>query len=702
MGTAPACSQNLLCYSGRVSPQGGTTHVQAPPSRDRPAIGHELREHLWELFVVCAAAAAVLAFFIGVYKAKHYPMPIGYDTPRYLFQTTLAGDLGLAHVPHLLPPPKKSLATRTGFPVVVLTLSRLFSTSTFTIAAMVPPAAAAALALAAGVLVSWGLRRSSWELGAVTLIVGMSTVMVRLMAPETYTDNLLSTAVLIAALIPILSAIRDGPGLICAMVLLGIGAVIHPQFFALFAAILGLVALVYLPTSWRGWRRGETGLLRTPSARLGLILAGSSALGAVGLLGSVRSLPIDARQTRSEITKKLREDLPLYRYPLVVPVAAMGAAVLASLGFRRRSSPEELGEPSSERRTRFVARFLLALSLAWGLVTLLGVIDFSSGSGTAAHRLLSFLIPLPLLMAVGILGLGRAVALRTRTAAGMAIVLAGIAGVSFLGYRDLYVNLPAQRAIEFMDLGKIRDASAAEAYLERYVPADRPVVFVIDDRGPNPLSWVPEMGYMIRTVLPTERILHSYMYVGTPENYLAGRPTSRATPRAYNGLLRRRFWPTIQRVLPRRPVALLLASYNEAYTGFVAIHPGSEVAPNVALVAGPKPPAPIGRPTFPRGPRGVVQGGILGLGTILVLALAGGGWAVASLPRSLRPFELVALSPAVGIAALVAGGILVDAAGFRLSGAGGAVTPVLVGAAGALVAWAVRRPRRPTAPSGTI
>jgi hypothetical protein len=644
--------------------------------------------------VVLVAAMAVLAFFLAIYKVKNYAMPIGYDTPRYLFQTTLVGDLGLAHVPHILPPPKKSLATRTGFPVTLLTLSGLFKRSTFEMAALVPPVAAAAVALALGSLISWGLRRNAWELGAVTVIVGTSAVMVRLVAPEAYVDNLLSAAALCAALVPIVSAIRDGPGLGCAVVLLGAGAVIHPQFFALFALILGLVALVYAPTSWRSWRRGEVPLLRSPSARLGIILAAGSALGAVGLLASVRNWPIGARQTRSELVEKLHVDLPLYRFPLTVPLAALGTAVLAPLALRPASRKESSERPG-DSRLRFTARFLLVLSLVWGLLTLAGVIHFNSGSRTAAHRLLSFLLPLPLLMAVGIIGLGRAVAARTGIVVGAAVVLAGLGTVAFLGFRDLYVNLPAQRGIEFMDVGKIRGAATAGTYLERYVPKDRPVVFVIDDSGPNPLSWVPEMGYMIRSVLPTERILNSYVYVGDPENYLAGRPTSRPIPKVYNGLLRRRFWPTIQRILPKRPVALLLASYNDAYDRFVAAHRGSEVAPGLAVVSGPRPSTSLQTPAFPRGPRGVIRTGALGVGTILVLAVIGIGWALAALPRSLRSFELAALSPALGLAALVATGMIVDALGFRLGGPGGTLTPVLAAASGGLAAWLALRKRRP-------
>jgi hypothetical protein len=648
------------------------------------------------LVITVLAAGAVMLFLLGVYAVKRYPMPIGYDTPRYLFQTNLVAEFGLAHVPRVLPPPTRSLATRTGFPVIVLTLSRLFSVSTFKMAATVPAASATAIALAAGAFVSWAFRRGSWVFATVTVFVGTSTIVVRLFAPETYTDNLLATAILVAALIPILSAIRDGPGLICAIVLVGLGGVIHPQFFVLFAAILGLTALLYLPSSWRAWRRRGVEVVRTPAFRLALVVGGASAITAGGFLAALRSRPVGARQTRFELATKLRADLPLYRFPLTVPLAILGAVGLGAVGTGRTSGQGDDG-PSRQRGERFAARFLLALSAAWGTVTVAGLIAYRLGTGTAAHRLLSFLIPLPILMVIGLLGLGLALATRLGRSVGVAAVIVGVAAFAFLGYRDLYVNLPAQRGIEFLDVGKVRDAAAAEAYLERAGVAEAaPVVFVVDDRGPNPLSFVPEMAYMIRSVLPADRILHAYLYVGDPENYLAGKPTYRAVPRTYNANARR-FWPAVQRLLPRHPVTLLLASYNQAYRGFVARHPGSLVAPNVALVAGPKLPAQLGRPPFPTGPRGATQGGLLGAGTIVVLALIGVGWAVAGLPRTLRPFEVLALAPSVGIAALTAGGIVVDALGFRLRGLPGGLTPVLVAAAGGVVAWRVRR-RPPSTP----
>ena len=59
------------------------------------------------------------------------------------------------------------------------------------------------------------------------------------------------------------------------------------------------------------------------------------------------------------------------------------------------------------------------------------------------------------------------------------------------------------------------------------------------------------------------------------------------------------------------------------------------------------------------------------------------GWVLALFPRGLRPFERLALAPAVGIAVLILGGIAADGVGLRLVGAGGAGIPIAVALLGA-------------------
>ena len=145
---------------------------EAPTAADRAAeAGFRWREHLGPLLLMAAVAAGVAVFFLAIYKVRHYPMPIGWDTPRYLSQTNFVAERGLTSVPHALPPPSKTLTSRAGFPVMVLSLSSLFGVSTFKTAAIVPAVAAVAIALAAGALVSASLRRPAWEAAVVAVLV---------------------------------------------------------------------------------------------------------------------------------------------------------------------------------------------------------------------------------------------------------------------------------------------------------------------------------------------------------------------------------------------------------------------------------------------------------------------------------------------------------------------------------------------------
>ena len=74
-----------------------------------------------------------------------------------------------------------------------------------------------------------------------------------------------------------------------------------------------------------------------------------------------------------------------------------------------------------------------------------------------------------------------------------------------------------------------------------------------------------------------------------------------------------------------------------------------------------------------------------------MLAFVGLGWAVALLRRWLGRLEVLAVAPAVGVAALVFGGLIVDRVGVRLSGVPGALTPLIVAGAGWLLVWLLRR-----------
>src|SRR5204863_9932526 len=128
---------------------------------------------------------------------------------------------------------------------------------------------------------------------------------------------------------------------------------------------------------------------------------------------------------------------------------------------------------------------------------------------------------------------------------------------------DLSVSIVHRRGAEWLTVAKVRDSATASAYLEAAgVPPAAPVVYVFDKV--NPRANPPQMTYVMRSVLSPDRMQSVHVYLGTPENYAAGKPTYRPEDPAYD-TIEGRYWRGVAGVLPQHPVALLLETYNPAY-----------------------------------------------------------------------------------------------------------------------------------------
>ncbi len=694
-----------------AAPPSGRGLRDAPFDQDQAGEGPRWTWHrLAPLLVVALVAGLVAGFFLNLYRAGNLQMPVGYDVARYLDQTALVASRGIRQASHvILPPPSRPLTSRVAFPVTVLSLSRLLGVSTFKFAAVMPIAAIAAGALAAGALVTSTLRRGVVTFTVVALIVGTCTAMVRLLVPEAYVDNIVTTALFLGALVPLYAFVHGGRGLLPAAVLLGVVALAHPGFYAFNVAILGLTGAAFVPRSWRRWRREGAAFFRTEAARIGLVLVASAILPLVmiyGILGTRGNTPWFSHQV---FAAKLSADVHLYRFPLTVPLALAGLLVLA-LRTRGRRVPSLPGddEPPGEppRRDGSVgdgsdrpdarrdggaegARFLLTVCLAWGAATFAGLVAFWMGRPLPVHRFLAFLIPMPLLGALAILALAGLVGTARGLGAGAArlgaaaVLLVGVAGLGAIGYDNMNLDIAKRRGVEPVTLGKVRDAATAEDYLDRAgVPASRPVVFVITDRGRDPASAIPLSAYILRTVLDPDRVEHAYFYVGEPSEFLTGRPTLVAgDTRGFNAVSKQ-YWGAVSRVLPRDPVAVMLASYHRGFEDEAGTHPDLVVAPGVIVLKGPRPASPLPQAEPSGAPTGKRELLIFGVAGLAILALVGWGWVLAAFPRSLRPFESLALSLSAGIAAVIVVGTVLDVAGLRLGGAGGPLAAPLAGAAG--------------------
>jgi len=648
--------------------EAGDEGPRKPAGRPPPAV----RSWLAWGALIGGIAVVIMAFFLSIYRVRNFTVPLGWDTSRYLWRTALARMTGIANMQSGVPSPVRADPARPGFIVVAGTLGALGHVSLFRMAAVLPSVTAAAIGLAAGGFITSTLRRPALDLAVVALAVGMSVFVVRLVGPETYQDNLFAAAVFFAAAIPAAWSLRDRRALLPAILLFAAGGLIHWAFFAVMLATLAVVGVAYLPESWRSWRLGELGLLATPTARMGEIAAGGTALTFLTVFGVLSTTTRSPALDPSEFAKKLRQDQPKYKFPITLPVAALGAASLIGSARRDREDPG---------RSRFVLTFLLS----WCAVSLAGYLAFKVlRLHLPAHRFLAFALALPVLGALAIMWAGRLLS-RFGRAVGIAVVVAAVGASAFLAHVEWY-KTPA-----WMDPVKIQQAATAAAYLEAArVPVSRPVVYILVDRDSN---YVALMGHMIRAAIPAQRLRQTYIYAGSPDDYVAARPTP--GPSGAPSGISRRYFTNMRRTYGHDPVAVILNSYNDLYFhAWVVAHPGSIAGPGVAVVRGPILAMPVQGASVPLGRLSVLKAGALAVGSFAVLWLIGSGWTVALLGRWLRRGELMAVAPAVGIAALVAGGVVMDRLAIRLAGIGGAVIPVVVAALGWGVTASLRRNAR--------
>ncbi|HEY7283534.1 MAG TPA: hypothetical protein VID47_18300 [Actinomycetota bacterium] len=630
----------------------------------------------------------VIPFFASTYAVHHFVAPLGWDTPKYLWKASLASHLGVTSLPARLPPPVNGSPDRPAFAVVALTAGRALGLDAVRVAEALPFAMAAAIGLACAGLASIAFDARRWEAAVVGSSVGASAWVARMAGPETYQDNLMVAAIVVAVAALGVAAAARGRGFLGPALLLGAAALVHWPFAVLFAAILAGAALLLAPGSVRQWRRGDAPLFRTPSAGLAAVAAGGALAGVAalyGALGAELRAPKTSPQARAEYGKKIRHDLAGYAPWLTVPGAAIGSA---SLAVDRRGS----------RRTGR-RRVAWAVLIAWLAVTAVAALVAVAGATVPTHRFLAFALPVPFLMAAGAVALPRVLGDRwdrAGRATGMAVAAVLLAG-GFVTAQALWSGVaPQSNAV----LGA--EAADAARYLDRaHVPAGTPVVFIANSTR-NPGVDVALMAHQIRAALPPGRIDHAFVYLGDPAGYMAGHPTIlrpvTGDVAGYDGTSWR-YFRSVRPLLRHgpTPVALLLSAANPDHgylDRWAAGHPMGP--PGVWVVAGP--PAPVAAHAvpstadLPRVPAGAVGWSAFAL--LMVVWVVGSGWAVAAGPPRGRWFGAAALAPAVGVALVVTAGVVADRAGIRLASGGGIATLAVAAIAGWAVAAASGRLRR--------
>jgi hypothetical protein len=554
-----------------------------------------------------------------------FRFPLGPDAPVYLWWTRLAGYDGLSAV-----------GNRPGIPALASVLDGTLHLPLVATLAGLESVFGVAVGLSSAALVR-GMERGVERGRAPWVLAGIlaGTFAVHLAAG--YLANLAFAALFLAAAVTLGRA--EHRATVAAAVLLGASGLAHPLFFLLGVAILAISAAL-------AWRIDRAEAARVAAATV----AGGAMLGAGLLLLSIGPGPLSVDTSRDGFLRRaglgdtLRSiylDRFLHRWTRYVQWASVPLAI----GGLRDA-------------TGFEGRLLRA----WG-ITLVAGVGIALATGVApADRFITFGYVVPILAALGLVRLYRALGARRALALAVtgALTAAMLAG-SLIAW--------ARQEPFLSELEVSRVATAA-----RYAAGTAPgtaLVFVVNDVEPSITFLATRAANVIRAGMPPDRIRDVVLRVPWPK---APAPTERwklahvtrddvlAAKQAGNGSATFILAPFDRLDIPSAP---------------------ARVSEGVFVTPPSVTPRPVTDPLEPSSPARIA---LAALAVFAVLGAAGYGWARAG---SSEPWRAVALAPAFGAAVIVVQGIALERAGLSLSGAtGSTIVSVLSGGSGYL-AWFV-------------
>jgi hypothetical protein len=581
---------------------------------------------------------ALLLFFLGLFLLRHFGLPVGPDGPVYIWWTRLAGHDGLSAV------------HRPGVPALALVLQGLGLKLTAALAAL-ECVLGASVGTAAAALVRTKTRsKPTW------LLAGVLTGTFAVHLAAGYLANLAFAVLFLAAGVAL--ALGNRRSTTGAAALLGAAGLAHPLFFPLGLLILGLSAAL----AWRADRREA---LRVIAAGLG----GGAILGVgfLALQAGPGPLAVDTsrdgflrRAGLSDVLRSAYLDRFVHRWTRYVEWASIPLAIA---GLREA--------------TGFVGRFLRA----WGIVLVAGV-AFSLATGFfPADRFITFGYVVPILAALGLVRLWRALAARpvvaiTATGALTAAMLAG----SWIAWA---------REAPFASPLEVQRVTTANRLAAAAVPGT-PLVFTVNQKGTAVSFLATRAANVIRAGMPPGRIRDVLVSVPTPA---PGAPASKE-----RRALSRVTGADVRAAVARKgsSLRLLLTPFDSDpadRTRFTRVSRGV-FATTAELTSGSlaEQQHPID-PLLPSSPAGIA---LATIATFALLSAIGLGWAQAA---TRRWFLSAALAPAFGAAAAIVAAVALERIGLSIDRtAGAALASALVGAGG-YVAWLVveRRPPANTA-----
>jgi hypothetical protein len=632
-----------------------------------------------DLFALAGIAAALVCLLLWPFVRGGFRFPVGPDAPVYLWWARLASRDGLSAV-----------GARPGVPAIALALSGALRLRLVAVVAGLEVALPVAVGVSAAAIARGrapGVERSQrpaspvFEARPRWLLAGLLCGAFAVHLAAGYLANLAFAVAFLGAL----AALDSGSirGAVGSAMLLGAGALAHPQFFAVGAVILAVAAVPSLVAD-----RDRRPRIGTEFGRVGIALAGSSAALAAGLLSAlVGARPLDAETSKDGFLRSLglANELRGAYWGRFLDRSARYVQWV-SLPLAIAGLPEARG---------FAGRALRA----WAAVTVVGVALALATAWFPADRFITFGYAVPLLAALGVARLARGIAAARGRALAVAVSLALVAPM-LLG-----ASIAWGRQEPFIAGNEVRTVTVAGRYLTAAPGAS--ALFSIGGLGRAGLFELARAANVVRAALPPDRIRAA---IPLPISGEAA-PDSE-TARALVALRERAVEAARDRsggailtfaLRPFAPVAPV--SYDDArfrvapgvllLSASGARAPGDAAEPTPSSVA-PTPAAVAVDPLLPSSPGGIA---LASLAVLAFLEAAGFGWARALVGRGMAS---VALAPGFGLAATTLGGVVLDRLGLRLDGSGVPTVAALAACGGGYLIWFVLERQPPDQPASEI
>ena len=441
-----------------------------------------------DLALIGLLGAALVWVFTWPTTRHAYPFPVGPDVPVYLWWTrvVMAGGPALA-------------SERPGAPALIGAVAGVLDQGLAAALGGVQYALGPAIGLAAAALARGRgrlLPRGGW-LAAGVLAGAWATFL-----GGGFVSNLVFVAAFLGAAVAL--ARRTQRGAVMAAILLGGGGLTHPGFF-----VVGVVVLV-CAGAWAVLHEGRFGW-NTDGGRVAVAVVGGGLLAVAGvfsaMLGGVRvpgETSTDAFLRRTGQLAVLRRsylDRFLVNWRRYSPF--MTATLAALGGFRARG---------------FVRRYLLS----WVAVTAAGLVVGAVTGWFPPDRLLMFAFCLPMLAAFGLVALGAALG-RWWLAWPVGIVLVFlIVSPALRDWRDQQTYVSPDEIAHLTLAGRIA--------VDRTDPGT-PIVIVANSADTEEaLFLLGHTANVARASVPPDRARDVYVFLGTPEDLAAGRPSTNGDP----------------------------------------------------------------------------------------------------------------------------------------------------------------------------